>query len=212
MGQVKRAEEHDRKLGRRERNKAEKRERVLNAARELFTRNGFEMTSMKAISDRADVGFGTLFLVAGSKRDLLLSLFQNEIAGMRGKILRDVDYNLDITDIFSGMLYGYFDIFAKNAPLSRDYIREVTFAAASGGERQEIHFGEFFVATARSVLGELRQQGRIKEDLELNIVAETLYATFMGAIRTWLRKDNPDSEDGKAYLRSVYEIVVFGIK
>lgn len=199
-------------VGRRERNKAEKKERVFLAARELFTRDGYEKTSMKTISVHADVGFGTLFLIADGKRDLLFKLFHTDVVEIRNKIRDNIDYAAGIPDIFLAMLYPYFDLFAENIQLSRDYLREVTFAAATAEGQDDVHFGEFFVPTAQSVLNELKRHGQVREDLSTNVAAEALYATFMGAVRTWLRKDNPKADEGKAYLRSIYEIVAFGLR
>ena len=48
-------------LGRRERAKAEKRARILAAARALFEERGFERTSMSEVARAADVAEGTVF-------------------------------------------------------------------------------------------------------------------------------------------------------
>jgi len=63
-------------LGRRERNKQEKLERITAAARELFAEHGVDDVTTQQIADRADVGSGTLFLYAKTKAELLL-LVQN---------------------------------------------------------------------------------------------------------------------------------------
>lgn len=199
-------------LSRRERNKADKRARVLAAARELFTKYGYENTSMKAISERADVGFGTLFLIADSKRDLLFKLFQDPILKIRDEIRTNVDYSRQIPDVFLIMLYPYFDLFAENVQISQDYLREMTFAAAKTDSEDSVHFGEFFIPLAQTAIDELKKQGRAREDLPANIAAQALYATFMGAVRTWLRAENPNADEGKAQLRSLYEVVCFGLR
>jgi AcrR family transcriptional regulator len=47
-------------IGRRERAKQDKREQILTAARELFTRHGVSGVTTQQIADRADVAIGTL--------------------------------------------------------------------------------------------------------------------------------------------------------
>jgi len=59
-------------LGRRERNKQDKLERITAAARELFGAHGVDEVTTQQIADRADVGAGTVFLYAKSKAELLL--------------------------------------------------------------------------------------------------------------------------------------------
>ena len=63
-------------VGRRERNKQQKLERITAAASELFAEHGIEDVTTQQIADKADIGTGTLFLYAKTKGELLL-LVQN---------------------------------------------------------------------------------------------------------------------------------------
>jgi AcrR family transcriptional regulator len=63
-------------LGRRERNKQQKLDRITAAASELFADHGVEDVTTQQIADKADIGTGTLFLYAKTKGELLL-LVQN---------------------------------------------------------------------------------------------------------------------------------------
>ncbi|MCM6761878.1 TetR/AcrR family transcriptional regulator [Rathayibacter sp. ZW T2_19] len=67
---------HPAPVGRRERNKLEKLERITAAASELFAEHGVDEVTTQQIADRADIGTGTLFLYAKTKGELLL-LVQN---------------------------------------------------------------------------------------------------------------------------------------
>lgn len=57
---------------RRERNKAEKRDRIFAAAATLFESRGFDSVTTAEIAAAADVGAGTIFRYAASKGELLL--------------------------------------------------------------------------------------------------------------------------------------------
>lgn len=63
-------------LGRRDRNKQAKLERITTAASELFAEFGVDEVTTQQIADAADIGTGTLFLYAKTKAELLL-LVQN---------------------------------------------------------------------------------------------------------------------------------------
>ncbi|GAA4489298.1 TetR/AcrR family transcriptional regulator [Microbacterium panaciterrae] len=63
-------------LGRRERNKQAKLERIIAAASTLFAERGVDDVTTQQIADAADIGTGTLFLYAKTKGELLL-LVQN---------------------------------------------------------------------------------------------------------------------------------------
>ncbi|MFH8738231.1 MULTISPECIES: TetR/AcrR family transcriptional regulator [unclassified Streptomyces] len=64
-------------IGRRERAKKDKRERITAAARELFAEHGVSGVTTQQVADRADVAIGTLYLYASTKAELLI-LVQNE--------------------------------------------------------------------------------------------------------------------------------------
>ena len=63
-------------VGRRERNKQQKLDRITAAASELLAEHGIEDVTTQQIADKADIGTGTLFLYAKTKGELLL-LVQN---------------------------------------------------------------------------------------------------------------------------------------
>ena len=63
-------------IGRRERNKQAKPDRIMAAAGELFAKHGIEDVTTQQIAAAADIATGTLFLYAKTKSELLL-LVQN---------------------------------------------------------------------------------------------------------------------------------------
>ena len=64
-------------IGRRERAKQDKRERIMTAARELFAEHGVSGVTTQQIADLADVAIGTLYRYASTKAELLI-MVQNE--------------------------------------------------------------------------------------------------------------------------------------
>ncbi|MFC4507701.1 MULTISPECIES: TetR/AcrR family transcriptional regulator [Streptomyces] len=64
-------------VGRRERAKEDKRERIMTAAREQFAEHGVSGVTTRQIADRADVAIGTLYRYASTKAELLI-MVQNE--------------------------------------------------------------------------------------------------------------------------------------
>ena len=67
-------------ISRREKSKADKRERILRAAKELFSSQGFTATKTQDIADHADVATGTVFQYARSKTELLLMVMNQALA------------------------------------------------------------------------------------------------------------------------------------
>jgi AcrR family transcriptional regulator len=66
-------------VGRRARNKAALKERILTAALELFQKNGFEAATTKQIARRAGIAEGTVFNYFRSKEEIALFFFEREV-------------------------------------------------------------------------------------------------------------------------------------
>jgi len=64
----------------RERKKAAKQERILEAATRLFAEKGYEAVTTAEIAEAAEVGVGTLFRYAGSKAELLVAVMNSRFA------------------------------------------------------------------------------------------------------------------------------------
>ncbi len=79
---------------RRDRERAETRERILDAAREMFVRDGYEATTMRAIADKLDYTATAIYHHFRSKEELMLELATSDfraLAGAFGQIGRIED-------------------------------------------------------------------------------------------------------------------------
>ena len=85
-------------VGRRERNKREKLDRILASARDLFAAKGFSDTTTQEIAERADIGTGTLFLYAKTKEDLLIMVFKDEMIETSQTAFRKVSPEAPLVD------------------------------------------------------------------------------------------------------------------
>jgi TetR/AcrR family transcriptional regulator of autoinduction and epiphytic fitness len=65
----------------RQRQAAETRRRIFEAAQELFTRDGYVTTTMAAIAERAGVAVQTVYASAKTKRDILKGILDLAISG-----------------------------------------------------------------------------------------------------------------------------------
>ena len=60
---------------RKEREKEARRQAILDAARDVFSQDGFQAATMDQIAEAAELGKGTLYLYFPSKHDLFITLF-----------------------------------------------------------------------------------------------------------------------------------------
>ena len=197
--------------GLREKNKAEKLERIRKAARALFVKRGYDDTTMRDIAKRAEVGFGTLFTYASDKRDLLFLIFNDELDDVVESAFARAAKEQVFLDQVVAYFSGFYIFFAPQPELSRVVLREMTlylkgrqaeqFQASCG--RMVGHLVSFVTQAHRS-----KQLGA-REDPQL--VAQALLSTFAAEIRRWIATDNPALKQGLMRLRCMLTLQVTGL-
>ena len=116
-----------RPLGRRERNKLDKLERITAAAGELFAEHGVDDVTTQQIADRADIGTGTLFLYAKTKGELLLLVQNSTYADALVRGVADADAAADPLDAVMAIIRPVVECNRKQVDNGRTYLREIVF-------------------------------------------------------------------------------------
>ena len=116
--------------GRRERNKLQKRARIVQAARELFQQQGFAETTTQQIAAAADIGTGTLFLYAHSKEDLLVMVFKDEMLETVRAIYAGLPAEAPPTEQMMTVFNRMADYHARDMELSRVLLRELVIPSS----------------------------------------------------------------------------------
>jgi AcrR family transcriptional regulator len=133
------------RVGRRERNKQEKLDRITAAASELFAERGVDEVTTQEIAEKADIGTGTLFLYAKNKGELLL-LVQNTTyadALVEGRAAAE-----DVPDVLDAVMAIIGPVVAcnrKQIDNGRTYLREMVF-----GDPAEPHHREALALTVQT--------------------------------------------------------------
>ena len=172
-------------LGRRERNKQEKLERIVGAARRLFHDRGFAETTTQQIAEEADIGTGTLFLYARSKEDLLVMVFRDEmIETAKAAFSKPSKAALldQLVDVFTSML----DYHARDAELARILLKEVMFPDAASKQADITELLEVIHAGLADLVTQACAAGRCDLKANPRRVAENLFANYYMDLLGWL--------------------------
>ncbi|MFK0240389.1 TetR/AcrR family transcriptional regulator [Microbacterium sp. NPDC090281] len=124
-------------VGRRERNKQQKLERITAAAAELFAERGIDDVTTQQIAERADVGTGTLFLYAKTKGELLLLVQNAHYAVALEKGRAGAEAKPAPREAIIALLRPIVECNRVQVENGRTYLREMVFADAS-----DAHHGE----------------------------------------------------------------------
>ncbi|BAS12610.1 tetr family transcriptional regulator protein [Arthrobacter sp. Hiyo8] len=114
-------------LGRRERNKQEKLDRISAAASELFAEYGVEDVTTQQIADKADIGTGTLFLYAKTKGELLLLVQNAHYAEALQRGRADAETTPDALGAVMAIVRPIVECNRTQIDNGRFYLREMVF-------------------------------------------------------------------------------------
>jgi AcrR family transcriptional regulator len=114
-------------IGRRERNKQEKLDRITAAASELFAVHGVDEVTTQQIADKADIGTGTLFLYAKTKGELLLLVQNANYAESLARGRADAETIPNVLDAVLAIVRPIVECNRAQIDNGRTYLREMVF-------------------------------------------------------------------------------------
>lgn len=132
-------------VGRRERNKQLKLERIMAAASELFAERGVDEVTTQEIADKADIGAGTLFLYAKTKGELLLLVQNSMYAEALAEGKQAAEGITDLLDAVMAIVRPVVECNRKQIDNGRTYLREIVF-----GDPAEPHHREALGLTVQT--------------------------------------------------------------
>jgi AcrR family transcriptional regulator len=202
-----------RHASRRENNKAEKRQRIRAAALTLFSKQGYETTTLRQIAELAQVALGTLSLYAEDKRDLVLLIFNQKISEVIDRASKASKASLGEADLLE-QVTAFFSVFY------RDFYKDLILARMhlqlnfySGGA----HAAEYYAHRARvfACLEELvchaRETGEISTIEDPALIARHIFFLFSAAVRWWIAAQKPHLRTGIDDFRRLLQLQIAGL-
>ena len=129
-------------LTRRERERLERRQAMLDAARSVFAEKGYQDATLDEIAERAEFGKGTLYnYFEGGKEEILFAIFEDVHEGMC-RLARDFfeaeeGRGRHIRDVFRDFFATAIRYFLKNQEVFTILVREVQ-RMVMGGEAEMV--------------------------------------------------------------------------
>ncbi|MGN9847480.1 TetR/AcrR family transcriptional regulator [Streptomyces sp. LZ34] len=148
-------------VGRRERNKQEKLDRIVAAASELFAEHGVDEVTTQQIADKADIGTGTLFLYAKTKGELLLLVQNAKYVEALEQGRADAEAIPGVLDAVLAIVRPIVECNRIQIDNGRTYLREMVF-----GDPEEPRHGAALAIVAQTeeaVAAVLRRDDRVAE-------------------------------------------------
>jgi len=188
---------------RRERRRLEVRERVLDAAWDLFESQGYDTTTVAEICRRADIAYGTFFNHFAEKHEVLRMMADQAISRLEemleGLAKQDGSIEEHLIELFEspGREHG------NDEKLRRDLLGRIYAIAYS--ESPEDHDRRYHAAFER-YMGESVARGRVRADAPIETLAD-IAASMMGSFTlSWVHfEDFPIQDRARSAARVLAE-------
>lgn len=194
-------------LTRRERAKREKLERIKEAATKLFANEGYEATTIRQISDLADVGVGTVFTYFKDKSDLLIKLYEEDLekAWQTARLEAARETLLEnLLAVFTKLLGFY----ANDSRLSVSFLKEVLSRDASQGWSEQL---TRFLEHLTKLVREAQEREEVRRGIDPMQAARNFFALYYAALTGMLSSSLTVEMTVQHFLRPALELQLHGL-
>ena len=198
------------KLTRRAIAKQQTREKVLQAARQLFTERGYEGATIRDIAKAAGMSTGAVFASFADKSELFGDILTADQAAMADAMRAAVEGKTAVEDALVALFKAGYEFHYPQLPLFAAGVA-VSWSWSDAAEQRN---RESIRPIRDLILQQLRagiERGELAERHDLRLVAGTLWDVFLRSYRRAVY-DKRSSEDLLSTLRDQIALILAGLR
>lgn len=182
--------------GLRERQKAERRQAISQAAIELFERQGFQNTTIEQIASQAGVSPPTVFKYFGNKQEIILEILhhadQRAITDTRS-LIKNIEDPVEAMCHLERLLTGYaLEVMHPN--LWRELLPLILFGGSNELPAGYRAMNDALRAEISQLLRELQEAGKLRPQLDVELAAFLLNDYSHLQLFRLVNQEQPDIE------------------
>jgi AcrR family transcriptional regulator len=167
--------------GMRESIKQNKREHILKAAIELFTKKGFEMTNVESIARKAKIAKGTFYNFFDKKEDVLLYFLDKEISKSGDEIERKLGSAKTIAEELGLVIPSYIKHIFPNKEFTKVLMKERVVKIGTGKNKNEL----VLMQLVTELIDRAKQRNEIRQDIDSRCLAEMIFGFYTMYVIYW---------------------------
>nr|WP_178110962.1 TetR/AcrR family transcriptional regulator [Pseudomonas sp. WS 5146] len=198
----------------RERQKAERRQAISEAAVELFERQGFQNTTIEQIASQAGVSPPTVFKYFGNKQEIILEILhhadQRAISDTRS-LIHQIDDPVEALCHLERLLTGY-ALEVMHPSLWRELLPLILFGGSNGLPEGYRAMNDALRAEISELLRELQRAGKLRAQLDVELAAFLLNDYSHLQLFRLVNQEHPDIDAHSLQVRRITELVFYGMQ
>lgn len=176
---------------RRAKQKARTRELILESAKELFDKLGYQKTTIRAVAKGAGVGLGTVMSHFPDKRSLLIGAVLDFWQETEQRVYTSIAAFTGVRELFLYITKEFYAAYAAKPDLSRTLLKELAFV---DGQQEDRPWGKVdeMLELAAIMVEQGKQTGEISPDADSASVGLALFANYMFVLHMGLSQIEVD--------------------
>lgn len=164
---------------------SDKHRRIIEAAVKVFAKNGFYNSKVSEIAREAHVADGTIYLYFENKDDILISLFEEELARVLEHIYESLDGETDPIKKLERFAAVHLNLVQDNQDLAEIIQVEVRQSSKFMKEYRNSKFLEYLDIISE-IIREGQQKGIFRKDIEPGIAKRAFFGALDEMSRYWV--------------------------
>lgn len=170
--------------GIREKKRKRTRAAILHAALQLFSRQGYENTSIDQLARAAGVGKGTVYTYFRSKSDIFLAFCEDQLVFVHQELSRKSLQETTLVERMLTLFMGEFSFVSRNREFGRILLRETVFPKDLTVARSR-QLDNKYIDILVPMFRQAQKRGELRTDLELTLVVGHFYALYIMTVAAW---------------------------
>jgi TetR/AcrR family fatty acid metabolism transcriptional regulator len=162
-----------------------KREKILQAATEVFSRKGFYQSKVSEIAKSADVADGTIYLYFHNKDDILITLFEDAMTKIIEDMLSRIAKEKDPRKKIEQFARTHMGLVKKNRALSEVIQVEIRQSSKFMKEYDNRKFAQYLDIISAIII-EGQEEGVFRQDINPGIAKRAFFGALDELSRLWV--------------------------
>ncbi|MDW7771300.1 MAG: TetR/AcrR family transcriptional regulator [Desulfobulbaceae bacterium] len=189
--------------GLREQRKKRTRAAILEAALHLFSRQGYENTSINQMAKAAGIGKGTIYSYFQSKSEIFLAFCEDQFVFIDRELSEKSRRGKPLIEQLLTLFMGEFQFVSRNKEFGRILMRETVFPKELTVERSQ-ELDNKYIELMVPLFKQAQKRGELRTDLELILVVGHFYGLYIMTVSGWYMGRLLTEEDVAMVLESLF--------
>ncbi len=163
----------------------DKRQKIMQAATDVFAEQGFYNSTVADVATKADVADGTIYLYFKNKDDLLISIFEHSMDVFIRSALEELEQIEDPIERLRQFVFLHLKLVQKNQNLSQVIQIELRQSSKFFKEYANEKFFEY-LGILEHILVDGQGRGIIRDDVNPSILKRALFGAIDEIALEWV--------------------------